>query len=487
MAISADRLAQQLGAPQAGPAAYRWLADRMRALVLDGRLVVGDRVPSERATAAALGLSRTTVTAAFTQLRVEGFLQSRQGSSTVVSLPSAGMDRPDDDLLARGERTRAAAHGSTRGAGGGVNAGGEPIDLTIAALPAPAILGELAQQAAEQLSGYLSGPGLHPLGIRPLRAAIAAHLTGRGLPTSTDQILVTQGALHGWDLVLRSLVKPGDAVLVEQPTYPGVLDAAAAHHARILPMAVSQDGWQMRDRQGPTPSVALVMADFQNPTGLNATRAQRRALLRALPNTVVVVDETIAELALVPPQPPLASLDASGRTITLGTLSKTVWAGLRLGWVRADPLLVRRMSLRRGGQDLATPVLDQLLALGCLQNLDRILPPRLDLLRGRRDHLVEALTVAAPGWTFARPDGGLVLWVDLGAGSSTQLAMDVRSAGVRITPGPRFSATGTHDRFVRIPFTLPEQVLDQAVKALTTAASTKPARGDSRSPQTWTA
>lgn len=454
--LSGARLASQLGSLSGTSPAYQWLADRLRGQILDGRIVVGDRVPSERTAALALGLSRTTVTTAYSLLRAEGYLVSRQGSNTVVALPADAMERPDETPHYLSTTTA-----------------GDEIDLTVASLPAPQILGALAVEAAQQLPSHLAGHGLHPLGIRPLRAAIAARLTRRGLPTTSDQIVVTQGALHGWDLVLRALLRPGDAVVVEQPTYPAVLDAARSHSARLVPLGVGPNGWQpFRQRKGTVPPVlAHVIPEYQNPTGHRASPAQRTALFGWLPDTQVVIDESCAELDFGEARPPMAAADRTGRAITVGTVSKTVWAGLRVGWIRADPAQVRRFAMLRGGQDLATPVLDQLLAVACLAHLDEILSERARTLVRRRDHLLAALATTLPDWRCTKPGGGLSLWADLGAHSSTQLVLDARRLGVRITAGPRFSATGTHDRFVRLPFSLPEPVLTDAVERLGRAVS----------------
>jgi DNA-binding transcriptional MocR family regulator len=241
---------------------------------------------------------------------------------------------------------------------------------------------------------------------------------------------------------------------------------------------VTQEGWEAGTLAGRAtrrrpPVVGHVTPDFQNPTGLHATDDQRRGILAATAGTVLVVDETFADLALEPSRTPLATLDPTGRTLTVGTLSKTVWAGLRIGWIRADPALVRRLSLLRGGQDLATPVLDQLFALACLDHLSTIIDERRALVRRRRDHLLATLATRAPTWRPNHPEGGLVVWVDLGDQSSTQLANAAHAAGVRVTPGPRFSATGTHDRFLRVPFSLPEPVLDEAVDALVGVSSAR--------------
>ncbi len=441
------------------------LADALRAEVLDGRVVVGDRLPAERRLATELGVSRATVSAALGVLRAEGYLASRQGSGTVVTMPADVVDRPDEP-----------------------RAGSARLDLTIAAPAAPPELGALALEAAGRLPALLSGPGLHPLGLRDLRRAIAARLTRRGLPTSTAQVLVTQGALHGWDLLLRAGVRPGDPVVLEQPTYPSAADAARAHALRLLPLAVDAGGWR-GPAGGPPPVLALLTPDHQNPTGAYADEAQRRALLAGLPGARLVDDQTFAELGMDEPAggppPPLGALGGD-RVVTVGSLSKVVWAGLRIGWVRADAGLVTRLASARTSQDLAAPVLEQLLAVAVFEHLDRLRADRVAQLRQRRDALAAA--VAGAGWTAARPTGGLVLWADLGGLSSTRLAMAAGAEGIRVAPGTRFSLTGTHDRWLRLPYTQPVPVLLDAVQRLRRAAGRVDARAEVRGAAArWTA
>jgi DNA-binding transcriptional MocR family regulator len=465
----AAEVAALAGPPAPATPAYAWLADRLRAVILDGRLLVGDRLPSERSLAAALQLSRVTVSAAYTLLRADGYLASHQGSRARITMPGRPAERPD--TLASQAPT-----GS--------------IDLTVAALPAPQLLATLAAEAAARLPPLLAGHGLHPLGLPELRAAVAGRLTARGLPTAAEQVLITQGALHGWDLLLRALTRPGDTVLIEQPSYPSVLDAARSRALRVQPLAVTEAGWtHARSRRGSPPVLAHVTADYQNPTGLCAGVAQRQALLAGLSGTTVVADETFTELSFAGPSgapAPLAALDRTGSTITVGSLSKCVWPGLRVGWIRAHPALIRRIGLLRAGQDLATPVLEQLLALACLARLEEIVTGTRATLLEHRDKLAGLLREQAPDWQFTLPDGGMNLWIDLGEQSSTQLTLDARAAGVLAIPGPRFSATGTHEHFLRLPYCLPGPVLARAVGILRGI----PARPLTRRPdpaRTWTA
>lgn len=445
-----------------GAPTYRAVAAGLRGLALDGRLPVGARVPSERELALALSVGRNTVSAAYDVLRAEGYLRSARGAGSRVAVPVNVPARPD------AEPETAA----------------DLLDLTVAALPAPAALLPALERATVALPPLLAGHGLHPLGLPVLRESVARHLTKRGLPTRADQVLVTNGALHGWDLMLRALARPGQRVLVEQPTYPAVLDAVAAHRLRPVALPVTASGWD------PPPSPAglvHVTPDAQNPTGLLATDDQRATLHRALRGAVVVADETFADLVLEGSVPrPMGAVDRA--IVTVGSMSKAFWAGLRVGWVRATPDLVTRLAQTRGGQDLSGPVLDQLVAAELLDQADSILPARRDLLRQSRDALVTALARELPDWRFVVPRAGMVLWVELPRPSATRLAAHALEQGVRLTAGPRFTLRGTADRWLRLPFTLPAEQMAEVARLLRAVhESLSAGTPTSRPPSRWTA
>ena len=196
---------------------YSALAHAVTSLVLDGRVATETRLPSERELAAALEVSRATVTAAYDALRDDGFLASRTGSGSYVTVPAGSRPRPS------------LSRWTTRG-----SEAGDVIDLSCAALPAPPdILPAAVTTAAGRLAPYLLGDGYEPAGLPVLREAVAARFTARGATTRPDQILITNGSLHGLDLLLRLLIGPGDRVITELPTYPGALDRMGFTWERI--------------------------------------------------------------------------------------------------------------------------------------------------------------------------------------------------------------------------------------------------------------
>ena len=137
-------------------------------------------------------------------------------------------------------------------------------------------------------------------------------------------------------------------------------------------------------------------------------------------------------------------------------MSKSAWGGLRLGWIRATPQLVRELAATRADLDLASPVLEQLVAAELLARWEEVLASRRALLLPRRDALLAALAEHAPAWTVRPPHGGLSAWVRLPFPLATRLASAAARERVGVVPGPSFSADGAFEHFLRLPFTLPE-------------------------------
>jgi DNA-binding transcriptional MocR family regulator len=261
--------------------------------------------------------------------------------------------------------------------------------------------------------------------------------------------------------------------LTEIPSFPAALDLLRAAGAAVRQVPLEPAGWdveQLTALAERRPSLAYLIPDFQNPTGILVDATSRRRALRALRSTdaTVVVDETFVELNIDGVEMPAPMADA--RTITVGSLSKPVWGGLRIGWVRADPSTVQRIAAVRAITDLASPVVEQLIAIGVFDSLDSIVADRIAMLRARRSALVDALDEHAPAWKYSQPHGGLFLWVELPSPTATGLSVRARERGVHFTPGPRFGAAGLLDRYLRLPFTLPPDQLRRAVEILASEA-----------------
>lgn len=461
--VRGPQLARMLGAwhlPAGTPRRpeYAVLANAVRGLLTDGRLALGVRLPAERDLAQALGMSRTTVSAAYRELRESGHLTSRRGAGSWTGLPG-------------GHRVATSGIGVVSGDDGGL------IDLGCAALGAPPELMGAVQAAMADLPAYTAGAGYSPMGLSVLRGAVAQRYADRGLPTQPDQILITNGVQHALDLILRLLVAPGQRVVVESPTYPNALSAFAAARARITSYGLAADGWDadllLATLRATQARVAYLIPDFHNPTGLLMDEGLRESMPAAAhaAGTDLIIDESFTELRLDggPMPQAVAAHDRGSRVLTIGGISKPFWGGLRIGWVRAAAPLVARLAAARVTVDMASSVLDQLVAVRLLEQADAVIGARRRELTDRRDALAAALSAQLPDWKFRLPSGGLSLWVELDAPVSSALARAAEELGVRIAPGPRFGADGTMERFLRLPYTLPVPDLADAVDRLAAA------------------
>ncbi|OBB35730.1 PLP-dependent aminotransferase family protein [Mycobacterium sp. 852002-51961_SCH5331710] len=455
-ALDVDLLARELGnwrtSSRSGPA-YQGLADAIRLLIIDGRLPVGARVPSERALADALRVSRTTVTAAYTQLREDGYLNARRGARSTTALPVAP-----------------AAH---------IETAPPSVSLAAAALSAPAAaVIEAFAEATRDVTPYLHAPGHELVGVPALRQAIAERYCERGLPTEPDEIMVTTGALHAIGLILTTYIQPGDRVLVEQPTYHGALSSITTAGARPVPVAMTEDGWDLEALQNAlhqvSPTLAYLIPDNQNPTGMTMPAADRKRLARIITETRTrtVIDETILDMWLDEPAPgPVAAEMTSRRdlVLTIGSMSKSFWGGLRVGWIRAERATIATIAALRPSIDMGTAVLEQYAAARLLTRHDELLPERREILRSRRAYLLALLSRHLPDWEPGPGAGGMSLWVRLPAPMSTALSAAASRLGLELPAGPRFGVDGTLERFVRVPYALPEEQLSEAVELLARA------------------
>jgi len=475
--IAAVALADLLGHwPAADGPLYRLLATRIARLADTGELSPGLRLPAERDLAAALSVSRNTVAAAYQMLRDEGMAESRQGAGTRI-VP---------------HRTTPAAVHRANGFFAGLLEDSEVVaDLSLATVDcAPQVAAALADPASvldrESLRAATGSTGYFPHGLPVLREAIAAHLTHRlGLPSGVSQVMVTTGGQQALDLLIRSEVLPGQPVAVEDPTFPGVLDALHRSGARVI--GIPADGGLDPARLEQVvrthhPALVYLIPAHHNPTGLVMPAGHRQRIARlaaAHPDTSFVDDMTLAELPLrdAPAPPPLAAAGQDlPNLITTGSLSKVYWGGVRTGWIRASAGMTGRLAATKAAADLGSPAFQQAIVAALLGDPhDDIVKWRGEWLRTRYDALAGALRANVPGWTWPVPDGGLTLWVRLpGDADGGAVAQAALRQGVAVVPGRLLSATAGPEAKarVRLAFTQSPAVLTRAADALARVVTT---------------
>jgi DNA-binding transcriptional MocR family regulator len=428
----------------------------------------GTRVPAERALAAAVGVSRGTVVACFDHLVAAGVLARRQGDGTYIA------GRPS---------WTATATSMTAALLRRMAADRETIDLSAAG---PADLSHLP--TAIQNVSFPSFPshGLDPVGLPHLREAVARHLTRhQGLPSDPAQIVITNGAQEALWLLTRIL--PAGAILTSCPTYPGLNSVVGGSRAVIVPVPADGAGPDPAavERAGRSPhSVAFVMPAGHNPAGgvMPLLRRQTLASLADAGRVTVIEDLALADLALggpgepgtpAPPDtgalPPLSAL--SPKVIAVGSASKLLWGGLRVGWLRvADDALRGALVGRKAALNLATSMVSQEMTAQLLEDITPgwLAAHRL-ALASRRDYLLALIGEHLPAWRVRPPQAGLSLWPELPLATADPFAHAAARHGVTLTPGSAACVCGAHANHIRLSFAERPAILELATERLAAA------------------
>jgi DNA-binding transcriptional MocR family regulator len=460
--VNADELARLLGSGwtlERGTATEprnlaRRLALGLRHLIVAELIATGMRLPPERALAQALHVSRPTVTTALDELRRLGLVESRRGSGSWIA------DRKP--------------HPSSAPAMAELVLTNHGINLAAAAAPDASHLAPLRIGLGDLLAGS-PAHGYHPAGLPDLRVRLAARLTRQGPATNADEVIVTNGAHHALALVLGALSRPSDRVVVEEHTYGGFLDLLDVARARPIPLPRDEEGPRpdalddaMRRSQ---PRLAYLMPSIHAPTGMGTTAERRREIASVLDRheALVVVDETLADLHDGDRAPSLAALCTAASVVVVESLGKSVWGGLRIGWIRAPGALRESILRHRARVDLGTAVAAQQVALQVEAQLDHLLADRNPQLRGKAEHLRHRLATRLPEWSVPLPDGGLCLWARLPLDDASGYVRAAADSGVVVMPGAVARAGHAADPHIRICFDRDLQILDEAVERMATA------------------
>ncbi|MFF9214045.1 MULTISPECIES: PLP-dependent aminotransferase family protein [unclassified Streptomyces] len=310
-----------------------------------------------------------------------------------------------------------------------------------------------------------------------LREALAARITGGGLPTGADDLLITTGSQQALSLLATALVDPGDTVLVENPCYLAALQVFGLAGARVVAVPGDEDGPDPRALEElvarERPKLLYTVPTFQNPTGrtMPAGRRAELAAVAARCGLWIVEDDPYGELRYDgEPVPWIAAHeDARDRTVLLGSFSKVMAPGLRLGWLRAPQGLRRACAVAKQAADLHTPTVNQLAAAHYLDVLDAHVERVREVYGERRDAMLAGLPDALPaGSTWTRPEGGMFLWVRLPSSyDTTALLPRVVRHDVAYVPGAPFYASAPDPRTLRLCFVTqtPEEI-DEGLRRL---------------------
>lgn len=439
------------------------LKQKLRAEILRrirlGLLRPGEQLPPSRRLAEDLQVNRGTVSAVYDELTEEGILDSHVGRGTFVTrglrLEVLGPTEAPGPFRWRDHFTDADVHPRERARMAELAARGGEDAISFAGLvPDEALfptesfrraLNTVLREAGASLLSY--GP---PDGHEPFLDFLGGYLAEtRGLRAGPNELLAVNGSQQALDLLGRAFLRPGDTVLVEEPSYYGALDIWRSYGARLVGAPVDAHGVVVEGMEAliarERPKLIYVMPTFQNPTGATLSTDRREALVRlaARYEVPLVEDDFDGELYYGDPPPPaLKTLPDSEPVIYVGTPSKMLFPGLRIGWVAASEPVVRHLSRLKQVSDLSgSQLLQAALARFAASGALREHSDRVREAYGERVHrLLRALERHLPrGVTFTRPRGGLSLLVSLPEGVDTsQLLEEAVDKGVIFTPGRLF-------------------------------------------------
>lgn len=464
---------------------YLQIRNQIRQLILANELPSGYRLPPERKLAASLGVNRTTVVNAYHELEADGLVQPHVGKGTIVSLPTYSEYSSADNHLITSSNTEADSppvqpmswqNFYTRQSERMYNPVLSSIldeiseeDQISFALGSPS--GEYYpiekfQQISQEVmrsdnwSSFAYGP---TIGLYPLRNYLADWLNLRGIRTQTQSIMILSGSQQGLDLLAKILIEPGDFVVMEEPSFLGAIGVFRSAGARILSVPLDQEGLrtdlleQILSRH--RPKFIYTLPTFQNPSGTTMSLSRRLKLLKLAYqyHIPIIEDDPYSELYYNnQPSPSLKSLDEHGYVIYLGTFSKILFPGLRLGWCIAPPPVLEQLVLAKQHVDLHTSTTAQwLMTEFCRQGLlDEHLVIIRNQYRRQRDAMISALAEFAPqGLAWTVPEGGYYLWCDLPLGiKAAALLTKAAEKKVAFVPGNAFYVNSGGKNHIRLCF-----------------------------------
>lgn len=443
------------------------VSEQVQGLIATGTLRVGARLPSSRRLADQLGLSRNTVVLAYERLLIEGWVEAGVGRGTFVAAnpprietaPRAASGFPWQGSIVQDCPPQVAAL-AVNGPlpNGSINfSGAVPGSDTYPSEAIRKVFQTVLRREGARALEY--GP---PAGYLPLRELIAERATRHGAPTRPGDVLIVGGSQQGLDLLARLLLAPGDVVVVEAPTYSNALQLWRLHGARVLGVPMDERGIQPEPLaallERARPKLVYLMPTFQNPTGLTMDQERRQRVMEVVraAQVPVVEDHFDTELRYRgKPLPPLRALDRDGQVVLVGTFSKILCPGFRLGWIIAPPAVRRRLLDLKRICDLSTSLPAQMaVAELCARGeLDR------HLERASREHaerqrvMLAAIVRHLPEVRVLPPEGGMTVWLELPAGiDAIELHEEALAEGVEVAPGPWFFPEGGGETNLRLSF-----------------------------------
>lgn len=468
---------------------YHQIEAHLRQGILSGSLAPDTRLPATRQLARDLGISRITVENAYAELEADGLISTCVGSGTFVVPPCALRPVPGDgpsapwplwqqEVQARSRTSQETALDAM------LQIARHPNPINFAGGVGDSHLFPVkdfrkAMQMVIRRDGIAALEYGEPSGYAPLRSTIAHVLASQGLQVRPENVLITAGSQRALALAAQLLLKPGDAVLVESPTYAGALDLFRVLCLTIVGIPTDDNGMQVEKVEGLLqqhhPRLIYTIPNFQNPTGTCMGGQRRRQLIGLADryNVPILEDDFVGDLRYEGrAQPALKALDPGGRVIYVSTFSKMLMPGLRVGFLAAEGPVYDSLIHCKRVNDLATSNLMQraLEAYVTVGRYQAHLRRSRQVYRKRRDAMLLALNRHLPaGVRLDPPQGGLFIWLrlpdDLSSEELLPLACD---EGVAFAPGDGFFPNGSYGQScMRLNFAAqPPEVIEEGIRRL---------------------
>lgn len=412
--------------PQSETPLYRQIFDRIRGLIDSGHLEGGVRLPPTRELAGQLGLNRATVSAAYELLEADGLITGHVGRGSFVALPARARNSQSADAISF--------------------ANSRPSEMLFPIEEFRAACSEVIRGGDVQELLQLGSPS----GYSPLRRYLLDRSRDEGIAGPDDDVLITSGCQQAFDLLQRTLVANGEAVVIEDPVYPGLKKVFQRSGARILGVPITAAGLDLaaleRLAMLERPELIVVTSSFQNPTGNTLSLDARQELLDIVKRSgaVLVENDIYGELRYEGDAlPAIKQLDGEGRTIVLRSFSKLAFPGLRVGWAIGPRALIERLTATKQWTDLHSDQLSQAVLLRFAES-GRLAQHRARVLRTGGERLRAALSACERhlprGSQWTRPQGGMNLWVRLAEPlDAGELLPAAERAGVTYLPARHFA------------------------------------------------
>ncbi len=458
---------------------YRSYAAELAAMIAAGELRAGERMASVREASRGRGLSAMTVAKAYQLLEAQGLIVARPRSGYFVAAPPV---TPPEPVLSQPPSDATAVDKSTL-IFQVLDAAGRPRIVPLgSAFPSPLLfplarLSRSLAHAMRRLDPWQTVTSLTP-GNPDLRRLIAARYRRDGIAIAADDLVITDGAMEALNLSLQAVTRPGDAVIIESPTFYVALQALERLGLQAIEVPTHpRDGVDLEALglalQRHRPAACWLMTSFQNPLGALMPEPRKRALVQLLATHQVplIEDDVYAELYHGAARPkPAKAFDADGNVLLCGSFSKCLAPGYRIGWAAAGRHAgaVQRLKL---GSTLSAALPSQLALADYLAGggLDRHLRPLRQIFAEQREAMIAAVGEFFPAGTrVTRPDGGYFLWVELPRTvDSLRLQHEALRQNISLAPGALFSARDDFSHCIRLNYGHPDdRRINRALRTL---------------------